>query len=81
MTELRDRSLFHSLCRRIWDLREELDLLEGYLQLRSLPEDERQRYHSDTHLPGTYRGGMVARLRRLLVQEADGSFVPKEFDL
>ena len=31
---------------------------------------------SDFHLPGTYRGGMVARLQRLLVQHPDGTFTP-----
>jgi hypothetical protein len=31
---------------------------------------------SDFHLPGTYRGGLVARLQRLLVQHPDGTFEP-----
>jgi len=29
---------------------------------------------SDFHLPGTYRGGLVARLQQLLVQRQDGAF-------
>ena len=29
---------------------------------------------SEFHLPGTYRGGIEARLQRLLVQRPDGTF-------
>ena len=79
LTELRDRPLFYALSRRIWELREELDLLEQYI--------ERQRVgkRSDipsltSHLPGTYRGGMVARLQRLLAQQSDGTFAPTNAD-
>ena len=75
LAELRDRRLFYALSRRIWELREELDLLEQYL------ERERAGKRPDipsltSHLPGTYRGGMVARLQRLLVQQPDGTFSP-----
>lgn len=62
LTELNDRELFHALWRRAWELREELDLLEKF------PAP------SDFHLPGTYRGGFVARLQQLLKQNEDGSF-------
>ena len=31
---------------------------------------------SDFHLPGTFRGGLVARLQAQLVQRADGRVVP-----
>jgi len=73
MTELVNRPLFHALSRRIWELREELDLLEQYVDGQSAA----QKIPSLTsHLPGTYRGGMVARLQRLLIQEADGTFHP-----
>jgi len=80
ITELRDRPLFYALSRRIWDLREELDLLERFLDYwqtrdRRDPKDA-SAFTSDFHLPGTYRGGVVARLQRLLQQQLDGSFVP-----
>jgi protein O-GlcNAcase / histone acetyltransferase len=76
MTELRQRPLFHALSRRIWELREELDLLERYVEYQSARKAGSPACRSDFHLPGTYRGGMVARLQRLLAQQADGTFAP-----
>jgi protein O-GlcNAcase/histone acetyltransferase len=70
LTELRDRPLFYALGRRAWELREELDLFERYLA-SSAPA-----LASDGHLPGTYRGGFVPRLQRLLAPQADGTFAP-----
>ncbi len=75
LTELRHRPLFYALSRRIWELREELDLLEQYVETKcaigrpGIPS-------LTSHLPGTYRGGMVARLQRLLVPEPNGAFTP-----
>ena len=70
LTELRDRSLFNALSRRVWELREELDLIDRYLA------SPRGSVASDFHLPGTYRGGFVPRLQRLLAPQPDGSFAP-----
>lgn len=50
--------------------REELDLLIGYF------EGGPTSYRSDSHLPGTFRGGMVARLQRLSKQHEDRPFTP-----
>jgi protein O-GlcNAcase/histone acetyltransferase len=69
MTELRERPLFYALSRRVWELREELDLLERYVAFKSQPANERHTFSSDFHLPGTYRGGLVARLQQLADQE------------
>jgi len=74
LAELRDRPLFHAVHRRIWELREELDLLLGYV--RTKQENQDAPCHSDYHLPGTYRGGTVARLQRLLTFRPDGAFEP-----
>jgi protein O-GlcNAcase/histone acetyltransferase len=74
LPELKNRALFHALCRRVWELREELDLLERYIAFRTSAQGERGEFRSDFHLPGTYRGGLVARLQRLLVQHADETF-------
>ena len=74
LTELRDRPLFYALSRRIWELREELDLLERYVGGKSESANHNVSCTSDFHLPGTYRGGMVARLQRLLIQRPDGTF-------
>lgn len=74
MAELKDRSLFYALSRRAWELREELDLLIAYFDRK----DSTAPYRSDSHLPGTFRGGMVARLQGLLTQRPDGTFIPSE---
>jgi protein O-GlcNAcase/histone acetyltransferase len=75
-SELKERRLFYALSRRLWDLREELDLLEHYVEFKSANEHQEISFRSDFHLPGTYRGGIVARLQRLLVQQPDGAFAP-----
>ena len=74
LAQLRRRPLFYALSRRIWELREELDLLLGCVQTKEA--DPNAPWRSDFHLPGTYRGGMVARLQRLLTQRDDGTFAP-----
>lgn len=75
LATLRNRALFHALNRRVWDLREELDLLVRGIEAR-LRTGASQPFRSDFHLPGTYRGGLTARLQRLLVQHPDGTFTP-----
>lgn len=75
---LRDRRLFAALFRRVWELREELDLLERYAEFRSHPGGADAGFRSDFHLPGTYRGGLVARLQQLWVQLPDGRLVPAQ---
>jgi protein O-GlcNAcase/histone acetyltransferase len=76
LTELRHRPLFYALNRRVWELREELDLLERYFAFKSAPGNQNADYHPDSHLLDTYRGGMVARLQRLLVPQANGTIAP-----
>ena len=71
---LRDRGLFHALSRRVWDLREELALLERYVTFRFASGSDEVPVHSDFHLPGTFRGGTISRLQELLVARRDGSF-------
>ncbi len=68
--DLRDRALFAALHRRAWELREELDLFDRYLAAPG------RGVASDFHLPGTYRGGTVARLQRLLTPQDDGMMAP-----
>jgi protein O-GlcNAcase/histone acetyltransferase len=74
LAALRDRSLFHALSRRVWELREEMDLMLTCARLREA--DPAAACRSDFHLPGTYRGGFVPRLQRLLQQNPDGTFTP-----
>lgn len=77
LATLRNRPLFNALSRRIWDLREELDLLVRAAQARLASQDGAVRVQSDFHQPRTYRGGTVARLQRLLHQHPDGTFTPR----
>ena len=74
LATLHDRPLFHALSRRVWELREELDLLLRAVEARLARAGEPGAIRSDFHLPGTYRGGMVVRLQRLLTPHEDGSF-------
>ncbi len=74
LAEISHRPLFYALSRRVWELREELDLLENYVAFRADPQRAALPFHADFHLPGTYRGGLVPRLQRLLTQHPDGSF-------
>jgi protein O-GlcNAcase/histone acetyltransferase len=76
MTELRHRPLFYALSRRLWELREELELLEHYVELKSKGGPPNVGCHSDFHLPGTFRGGLVPRLQHLLVHQPDGTLAP-----
>lgn len=76
LAELRQRPLFYALSRRLWELREELDLLDRYVAFRFPAGHSTAPFRSDYHLPGTFRGGMVSRLQRLLIQHPDGSFEP-----
>jgi protein O-GlcNAcase/histone acetyltransferase len=76
LADLSDRKLFYALSRRVWELREELDLLQRYADFRARKSCLQSGFRSDFHLWGTYRGGMVARLQRLLVQQPDGTFTP-----
>jgi protein O-GlcNAcase/histone acetyltransferase len=70
LADLRDRTLFYALHRRIWELREEMDLLLGYV--RATRGNPNAILHSDFHLAGTYRGGVVAKLQGLLKFRSDG---------
>jgi protein O-GlcNAcase/histone acetyltransferase len=69
ITELRDRPMFHALYRRIWDLREQLDLLERYLAFRS-GQTNAERAATRFPLPAARYPGLVARLHQLVVQHA-----------
>jgi protein O-GlcNAcase/histone acetyltransferase len=72
LTELRDRELFYAWSRRAWDLKEELQMLEAYLAAKAAGRVDEQGFPAETHLPGTYRGGVVARLQQLLEFDPQG---------
>lgn len=70
LTELHDRELFYAWSRRIWELREELELIHDFAKHKR----EGKPFVSETHLPSTCRGGIVASLQRRLAMNDDGSF-------
>ncbi len=76
VTELHDRRLFYALNRRIWELGEELDLLGRFVEATCGKVPPNKPFRSDFHLPGLYRGGLVARLQKMLIAEPDGTFTP-----
>jgi protein O-GlcNAcase/histone acetyltransferase len=76
LVQIENRRLFYALWRRVWELREELDLLEKFVAFRADPAHADVSFTSDFHLTETYRGGFVARLQKLLLQNSDGSFTP-----
>lgn len=76
LTELVDRDLFYAWSRRVWELKEEIDLLYEVLTARQRAPDSMAGVPVGSHLPGTYRGGVVAGLQRLLTINDDGSFLP-----
>lgn len=76
LAELRDRPLFYALSRRIWELREELDLLIQFTAPKLETRNPMVAESISSHLPGTYRGGIVSRLQSLLLQRQDGTFIP-----
>jgi len=74
LTELRDRELFYAWSRRAWDLKEELQLVDAFLAAKLAAEVDDGGFCSETHLPGTYRGGLVARLQQVLHVDRQGRF-------
>lgn len=74
LVDLVDRPLFHAFHRRVWELREELDLIDRWWAHRVDPSRAGKPFESDFHRPKTYRGGFVPRLQSLLRPLPDGRF-------
>ena len=77
LTQLKDRELFYAWNRRAWELKEELDLFAVYLQRRRETDNPETGITSPSHLPKTYRGGVVAELQRVLAMDETGRFHPR----
>lgn len=73
LVDLKDRGLFHAFHRRVWELREELDLIDRWWSHRIDPARAGIPFGSDFHRPKTYRGGFVVRLQSFLKPQPDGS--------
>jgi protein O-GlcNAcase/histone acetyltransferase len=74
LSQLNDRELFYAWSRRIWDLREELDLISDFAKAKQTGKLDTGGYASESHLPSTYRGGFVANLQRQLKMNDLGRF-------
>jgi protein O-GlcNAcase / histone acetyltransferase len=72
LTELRDRELFDAWSRRVWALKEELLIIDAALAQKKAGRDLSQGTRLESCLPGTFRGGILARLEGFLRMEADG---------
>lgn len=74
LTALTNRDLLYSLYRHMWELKEEVILLQRYLDwLKANPAPDTA-FFSAEHRAGTYRGGLVAELQRHLPMRTDGGF-------
>ncbi len=74
LTQIGDRELFYSWSRRIWDLKEELDLISDFASAKEEGTLSESGFQSETHLPLTCRGGFVAKLQRQLKMNDLGRF-------
>lgn len=74
ITEMVDRDLGYTLYRHVWELKEELDLLQRYVAWQQQPRRGRPPFRSIFHQPGTYRGGLAAQLQQLLRLTPEGEF-------
>jgi hypothetical protein len=73
LTELRDRELFEAWSRRVWELKEELLVLEAALAQKKAGHDLSKGVELEICLPGTFRGGILAKLQRFLAMDALGN--------
>lgn len=74
LSQLNDRELFYAWSRRIWDLKEELDLISDFAKAKHNGELSDAGFASESHLPSTCRGGFVANLQRRLKMNDQGRF-------
>jgi hypothetical protein len=75
-TALSDRDLLYSFYRPLWELKEEVLLLERYLDWREREGNSSRPFRSGEHMPGTYRGGIGALLQARMRMHPDGHFEP-----
>ena len=76
LADLRERPLFHAMSRRLWALREELSFVRQQLDNLERASRGTPLRPDDDHLPGTFRGGFVADLRRLLPLQSGQTHQP-----
>lgn len=72
LTELRDRELFDAWSRYAWELKEELHIINAALVQKKAGRDAAEGIELENYLPGTFRGGILARLQYFLTMDAQG---------
>ena len=72
LTELRDRDLFDAWSRRAWALKEELLLVGAILAQKKAGRDIAEGVELEHCLPGTFRGGVLAKLQSFVSMDAHG---------
>ena len=72
LTELRDRELFDAWSRYAWELKEELQIIDAALAQKKAGRDIVEGIELENYLPGTFRGGILARLQHFLTMDAQG---------
>lgn len=77
LTELRDRELFDAWSRYGWELKEELQVIDMVVAQIKAGGDALQGVKLENFLPGTFRGGILTRLRHFLTMDARGSLRAK----
>ena len=74
MSFLENRDLLYAFYRHLWTLKEELHLLQNYLDWLCGKPSLGAVFTSAEHRSRTYRGGFLADLQRLLPMDAQGRF-------
>ncbi|MCI0335747.1 MAG: protein O-GlcNAcase [Planctomycetes bacterium] len=72
LSELRDRELFDAWSRRVWELKEELQVIDAVLAQKEAGRDIVEGIELENYLPGTFRGGILAKLQRFLSMDSQG---------
>jgi beta-N-acetylglucosaminidase len=72
LTELRDRELFDAWSPYVWAFKEELLVIDVVLAAKKAGDDIAAGLALDSCLPGTFRGGILAKLERFLALDQRG---------
>ncbi len=72
LTELRDRELFDAWSRRVWELKEEMLVLDAAIAQKKAGRELSHGVDLEICLPGTFRGSILAKLSGFLSIDQNG---------